>query len=144
MVNQSNKTDNLFSAFSLDCLCQGGPPPCSCLNHYNTRPVISLCSRPRLFPPHHGLVNPESVMEASRSAGALCVWLFMAVYGCVGLCSCDSSGGEDGQARRGSNHISSIPTPHPNLPRRFKGDVEKNKKNISNYFKRPTSKYVTK
>ena len=66
-----------------------------------------------------GLVNPDSFMEASRSAGALCEWLFMAVYGCVGLCSCDSSGGEDGQARRGSNHILSIPSPHPNLPRRF-------------------------
>ena len=53
--NQYEQDQKPLSALSLDCLCQGGPTPCSCSNHSNTRPGISLCSRPRLSLQSKGL-----------------------------------------------------------------------------------------
>ena len=48
LLNQYDRHQDPLSALSLYCLCPAGPTPCSCLNHSNTRPGISLCSRPRL------------------------------------------------------------------------------------------------
>ena len=90
LLDKSEQYREPLSALSLDCLCPARPTPCSCTKYSQkkTRNLSLLpaktvaakqgslhgqvaVSRCRTVTPDPGLVNPESFMGASRSAGAL-------------------------------------------------------------------------